>query len=359
MKKLGLILSLISAALVTNAQWTTSGSKIYLNSSYDFVGIGTTTPTAAIDINTDNAGAGIGIEIADCCDNSLMFRTIRGQSTELSIANGGGTYHHGVLRIYETGSEVIRFAGSRLVPSYFKYTLGVGTTSPNTTYKLHVVGNSYMSGSLFYTGSLIKVSDKRLKTDIDKIDNSLDKILELEPQTYKYTRAIEGINENQKVAGFIAQEFQKTFPGLVNNIDLGEDKSYLGVDYNGLIPYLVAAMQEQHALIQAQATELLELKTQYLAKRGDDDQLEFGSLSHNQPNPSSTKTKIFYDLKRGFTDAKISIHDLKGSTLQEVVINNDSSKFVEVDIANLKAGIYLYVLVVNGQPIDSRKMVVN
>jgi hypothetical protein len=65
--------------------------------------------------------------------------------------------------------------------------------------------------------------------------------------------------------GFIAQELKEVFPDLVRTMHL-EEGDYLGVRYEGLIPYLVRAIQE--------------LQEQVKTLQGHLDQLTAASLSH-------------------------------------------------------------------------------
>ena len=75
-------------------------------------------------------------------------------------------------------------------------------------------------------------SDKRLKSDINKIPKALDKVKELSGYTYT-------INEKES-AGVIAQELLKVLPESVTT----KDDGYYAVSYHGLIGLLIEAVKE-------------------------------------------------------------------------------------------------------------------
>jgi hypothetical protein len=104
-------------------------------------------------------------------------------------------------------------------------------------------------------------SDIRLKKNINPIENSLEKIIELNPCTYnwKYQEDTEG-----KTPGFIAQEFETIFPELTTIYNLEGDTAYMGISIENLIPFIVNAIQEQqfsiHELIEQEALIMNNLK---------------------------------------------------------------------------------------------------
>jgi len=98
----------------------------------------------------------------------------------------------------------------------------------------------------FKTSGFSNISDKRLKTDIQPISQSLDKILKLEPKNFSW------IENNEKDTGFIAQDVEKVIPEVVQetkgfvSIDSNEkeDTKYKTISYSKLTIYLVDAIKE-------------------------------------------------------------------------------------------------------------------
>ena len=103
------------------------------------------------------------------------------------------------------------------------------------------------AGDFHATGDVIAysagVSDIRLKENIEPLENSLDKILNL--QGISYDRKLNGENH----IGFIAQELEKVLPNLINETTLpletgDEETVYKTIRYTEVIPYLVEAIKE-------------------------------------------------------------------------------------------------------------------
>ncbi|MDY2588347.1 tail fiber domain-containing protein [Winogradskyella aquimaris] len=135
----------------------------------------------------------------------------------------------------------------------------------------------YASGDLAYTGALINASDRKLKTNIETVNNALESIAQLNPTSYNIKQEyIKKMNmSSAPQIGFIAQELQEVFPNLVStNIQPGKTKEdpiieYLGVNYIGLIPILTAGIKEQQEIIEQQneTIEAQQLLLQDLLRR--------------------------------------------------------------------------------------------
>jgi hypothetical protein len=92
-------------------------------------------------------------------------------------------------------------------------------------------------------------SDRRLKQDIQPLTGALAGLLALKPSTYHFKSAPDA----PLSMGLIAQEVQEVYPELVSF--MGSDKQTLGIAYDGFIPVLIAAAQEQQAQIESLKTE--------------------------------------------------------------------------------------------------------
>ena len=136
---------------------------------------------------------------------------------------------------------------------------GNASTTSGTAYGV------YCSGNGAYTGTWTLASDKKFKKDVtDLQSDALDNLLKLRPVSY--TMKIDEFPEMNfakgKQMGFIAQEMQEVFPSLVEKgVHPGAKKEdayieYLGVNYIGLIPVLVKAIQEHEAKITLQETKM-------------------------------------------------------------------------------------------------------
>jgi cytoskeletal protein CcmA (bactofilin family) len=118
-------------------------------------------------------------------------------------------------------------------------TLGIGT-APDATYELKIAGDVAASGDIvaYYT------SDKRLKDNIQPIQNALDKVNELGGYTFDWNEELQKARKGHDI-GVIAQEVQSVLPEVV----VERDNGYLGVDYQKLVPVLIEAIKELSAKI--------------------------------------------------------------------------------------------------------------
>lgn len=83
-------------------------------------------------------------------------------------------------------------------------------------------------------------SDERLKENVKSIEDSLDKILAMNPVEFEWREGYEDVHKNSgKDIGFIAQEIEKIQPELV-----GEHKDFKTLDYEKFAPLIVGAIQD-------------------------------------------------------------------------------------------------------------------
>lgn len=248
------------------------------------VGIGKNSPNAKLDVNGNTILSGSLIVNNDITSTNAVFsRTgILGgfyisqaggttdawlfvSSNNLSIlANTGKT-----VSINPNGSEIARFTSTGL---------SINKTS-NANAMLDVNGNAIVSGSLTVgTGSAQGVSgeiratnnitayyssDERLKTNIIKIDNALEKLKQIDGVLYDWNDTYkkqygeeDGYFIRKQNSGIIAQQVEKVFPNVVADRQDG----YKAVRYELLVPLLIEAIKEQNKNIENVKNELAELR---------------------------------------------------------------------------------------------------
>ena len=113
----------------------------------------------------------------------------------------------------------------------------------------------YKNGNLGVASGYYVFSDYTLKKDISPIQNSLQKILQLNGYNYFWK---DSLLDNRQQSGFLAQEVQAVIPDLVHKNLKGE----LMVNYNGIIPYLIESIKVLHnktAETRSVSTEIQEL----------------------------------------------------------------------------------------------------
>lgn len=125
--------------------------------------------------------------------------------------------------------------------------VGIGTTSPQSGYRLHVVDSVYVGGNVSASAYTTR-SDYDLKDEIQNISYGINEVMQMQPVKYTYK------SNGSTQLGFIAQDLGVITPEVVSF----EDK--MSVYYNALIPILTKAIQEQNALIKALEQRLLILE---------------------------------------------------------------------------------------------------
>jgi len=249
------------------------------------VGIGTSSPAVRLQVESAVATAGVnGIQVKDSTNNlsAQLLRTgatysyagvgaleawLYSQgSSNLSIGPDGA----GAVKFVTNGSERARIdsSGNLLVGTTtaisgtrmaIERTPGGGNEASisfvasavekwkigNNATDSFVVYNASNTGVYLNQGSTswISTSDARLKTVSGNIENALAAVISL--SAVKFTWKSD--EENKPQVGLLAQEVQQVLPEAV-----GEDvEGFLGVRYTEIVPLLVAAIQEQQALIQS------------------------------------------------------------------------------------------------------------
>lgn len=131
-----------------------------------------------------------------------------------------------------------------------------GTSSGAINFYVNGTQKAYVNSS-----GVVNKSDKRLKTDIEDIEDKYIEIADkLKPKTYKYKDDLSKTN-----TGFIAQDLQSVIEELgIDNesfapLSKGDD-GYLGINYIQLIPILWAKVQQQDDMIKHLSEEIHKLK---------------------------------------------------------------------------------------------------
>src|SRR5205814_7525315 len=80
-------------------------------------------------------------------------------------------------------------------------------------------------------------------------------------------------------------------------------------------------------------------------------------LFQNEPNPTEGSTIIRYFLPQESTSAQLKVYSLTGQEVQSVELTQKGNGQVKLSVGQLAAGEYVYHLLVNGQSIASKKLV--
>jgi hypothetical protein len=241
------------------------------------VGIGTTSPSAKLDVNGDiysntriladifggYSGGDVRLTTNTGGTANLLFQTA---NTERMRITSGGNVLIGSTSAISTRQE-LRIGGNE---AGSRISMGLNGTNfsslvtdsggnlvlaneyNDSAIKLFII--NYNNG-VYLTQSATSWtanSDERLKDINGTIENAVDKLLTLRAVNFSWKK-----DENKKeVLGLIAQEVEKVFPQIIDKnkilnqkYDIQDETEYLGVRYTELIPVLIKAIQEQQIQI--------------------------------------------------------------------------------------------------------------
>ncbi len=206
------------------------------------VGIGTNKPKRGLTISRDAEASAYQLELRNV--GEIQVGSFDGIA--FTQQDSGQTELASIKAVYQNNGYPDMSFSLRAAPNllYLKNAgdmVGIGTTSP--TEKLEVNGN-------VLANNVVVPSDRRLKRDIQSLNNSLTTIGRLQGVSYAWRieeypdRAF----DDGRHLGFIAQDVEAVVPEVVN---VGSDGTY-SLRYQEIIPLLVEAIKEQQATISAQ-----------------------------------------------------------------------------------------------------------
>lgn len=199
--------------------------------------------------------------------------------------------------------------------------------------------------------SVYQYSDVRAKKDIQPLSDGLYKVLNLNPVSYNWINP--GVEKRTteegaplKDIGFLAQDVETIIPEAVMTDDEGKKL----INYTAVIPYLVEAIKDLQGQIERLESE-----------KGNNLSVEEPTavLFQNIPNPSHGTTTIPVEISQYATSAFIQICNLHGVQVKKVNIAEKGKSKVRINTSDMKAGIYMYSLIVDNKLISSKRMIVS
>lgn len=359
---------------VTNSTAIGAGAKVGLSNSVVLgnntnVGIGLTDPYKRLDILTSTNNDAVHITQSSTGSGyaglELFNQTTNGRNWGILSLGNGNSQGAGNLLIFDFTSS-----SSRIFVSGANGNVGISTVTPGA-YKLNVNGDTYTSGAYFS-------SDLRFKKNIESISRPLSLIGQLQGVRYTfrddlYLPTPEGGEEAPQKRNFpegiqmglIAQEVEKILPEVVKTGDDG----YKAIAYQNIVPLLIEGIKDQQKQIEEKdaAIKDLQQKLEMLTQRVD--QLSTGGgkaiteisaayLEQNAPNPFSTNTVIrFFIPENNQGTASIMVYSSMGQLVKTFPVSARGKGEITISANELASGNYIYELQVNGQKIDSKKLV--
>lgn len=212
-------------------------------------------------------------------------------------------------------------------------------------------------------------SDGRAKKNIKTIDFGLNTVLKLRPVSYNWkTKAdvqIErdsdyrekGISissaDDRTQYGFIAQEVEAIIPDAVITDENGNKL----INYTMIMPIMVQSIQDLQMTISNQEVTINNLndrisEMQKVSKNNVEDR-----IISCTPNPSGGKVKFYYIINNDMSTCEIIITNLIGDLKARIDCDDNTS--VSVDLSELVSGIYVATLVVDGNVMNSIRVVLD
>lgn len=281
-------------------------------------------------------------------------------------------------------------------------TLVLGDFNQNTT---TVIGSNSSSGGSYllevngdtYTPSgLWTASDANFKKNIKTYSNAMEVINKLNPVSYYYKDDVyfdhkdkdgKQVKRNfakEEQIGFLAQDLEKVLPNMVRTHKDGTK----AVNYNQLFGVLTQGVKEQSAttaenkneiatlkeennklatLINELAISNKELKSRLDAmeqKAGNSNTVTKkeipadlkGKIEQIAPNPFSENVVVNYFVPQTATKANMVLRSDKATQSVSFDINNKGNNSITLSGANLLTGLYLCELYVDGQLVDTQKI---
>lgn len=240
------------------------GSRMVIQDATGNVGIGklaVISPFAKLDIDPDSTTD--GIHIGDPKDNAILNCYKSGIYTGATLAktNSGTT----------TPTLSVSGNTNNGIECYSTSANGIYASTTSGSYA------GYFGGSVFTTGSYLP-SDEKLKNNVTNYDDALSTLAKLEVKQYNYRH--DGLYEKMNFPqgqqiGIMAQNIQQALPNLVKETSVSantlnhlnseapcEKIEFSAVNYTGLVPILVKAVQEQQAEMESLKKQNADLQNQ-------------------------------------------------------------------------------------------------
>ncbi|MCB9200901.1 MAG: tail fiber domain-containing protein [Flavobacteriales bacterium] len=362
------------------------------------VAIGTTSPTARLHI-IDNvlgplANEDVGVRIRVSTSASSLYGAY-------SVAGGPSSFAVGVEG---RGSQADRSYGVRGFGENSEYKIGVygeaNLSNPGAAcseFAAGVYGQSFpvsscpggsftggwaawFNGLGFITAPFWVYSDPLLKDNIQPMADCLDIVSQLAPKTYNF-RTIDyagiGLPDGLQ-AGLLSPDVEQVLPHLVREVrqpavldSLGNEitpsMELKAMNYEGLIPYLIGAIQEQQAQIQQMQQDLaycctnpdgtLDGRSMQQEGTGNGSNLELGKSKSDDrlsivPNPFQERTTLSY-LLDALVRVRLQVHTESGmhlATLRDQP-QEPGSYSMTWDTQDLAPGLYYVTLFADGKPV--------
>jgi hypothetical protein len=251
-----------------------------------------------------------------------------------------------------------------------KWGMQIGNTNLDYLFE-GVIRGSFSSATGAYTPFPPPAAFKDQRPLEDKI---LEQVLQLNPVHLSNKKS------KQQQIGLNPLEVEKV---NANWVVRSEDGEHVGVNYQQFVVLAIKSVQEQQALIEAQKEELALLEAEdaefeaRLAKleaklsgatstgalHGELPKTDLAptpavaQMGQNVPNPVRKETTISFNLPASALQSELHLTDQKGLQVRKFRLSNGQTQ-QRIDATELANGTYFYSLVVDGELVETRQLVV-
>jgi len=380
-----------------------------------YVGIGTTAPKSLFDVreysndttamfynaapNNDKTVV-LGAQVTGTGANNAI--AVKGVSITGPYSGIGGRFEGGLfsgdfrvgeLYVESNSFHSLHAKGNGAEAGYFEASNAHGIVATSiSSNPAHYAGMFY--GNTYASGSYLS-SDARLKQNVQAIQGALDKIKLLKPASYTFkSKEYEFLHlpEGQQL-GLLAQDLEMVYPELVQEVsaDRNHNESegegehtphtasdrdefkFKAVNYNGLVPVLIAGMQEQQRDIEAKdkqinaleerisrlerlVNSLVDNRTGNAIEKVIEKNTTDNKVLGNRPNPFQNATTVDFELALTVRQATLQVFNGAGQQVKQMALEARGKSSVEVALLGLPAGVYVCTIVADGKALTSLKM---
>jgi hypothetical protein len=279
-------------------------ATLYVDASTNRVGIGTSSPSAKLNVEGGDVNFDSGTLFVDDSENKVgigetslnsFTLTVKGALPVLfNTTSSANTLTYGGTRFFRNTNSInngngfqYSFNNSNSVAAEYSYfgsyiidntagsedggfilsptlngvrtesmrilnngNVGIGTSSPS--HPLEMASGAHVTTG----GTWTNASDVKLKNNINYIyPYGLSQVMNLKPVIFDY------INGEKNTLGFIAQDVYEYIPEAISSTIDDNGNETMGLKMVSITSTLTKAIQEQQAIIESQANEIEQLKT--------------------------------------------------------------------------------------------------
>jgi hypothetical protein len=184
-----------------------------------------------------------GNNINEINNNIFQINNYDGNDNLLTLnSSSSNSFAHFVSKVNQIGSynSIFRIGNSNGIFGIWKDLTSIpynnnyfidGMSAYQEALTISYVGSNF---EIHTPGRVYELSDKRLKTDIKKIENALDKLLSLNGITYTMN------NDEKRKTGLIAQEVKEVLPEAIST----DTNGFYNISYGNLAGLIIEAIKE-------------------------------------------------------------------------------------------------------------------